>query len=161
MLTQLDPSTVSEVPSEDKPEAVVASSIDGREPVVMAAETHMEKAEVDTSNIAPEMTSRPLLNSTASEVSCDVLQVWRTVLKFFHSFQVSTSTGKEWRDMEKSDHRPRDKDKGRGKRIKKERKEKTRKREERIIDDTQSEVSFGQPDTDLSKSKTSKKAFSC
>ena len=46
---------------------------------------------------------------------------------------------------------------------KKETKEKGRKgrwKEEKVADDAQSEFSYGQPDTDLSKSKASKRAFS-
>ena len=42
----------------------------------------------------------------------------------------------------------------------KEKGKKGRKAEEKVVDDAQSEFSYGQPDTDLSKSKASKRAFS-
>ncbi len=69
---------------------------------------------------------------------------------------------------EKSDRKPRDrKERLKGQKLKKaaknekEKGKKSRRREERMVDDTQSELSYGQPDTDLSKSKATKRAFSC
>ena len=48
---------------------------------------------------------------------------------------------------------------GRGKEGRGEKGRRSKRKEEKVIDDTQSEISYGQPDTDLSKSKASKRAF--
>ena len=62
--------------------------------------------------------------------------------------------------------RPSKKEEKRGRAGKREKKEAEkgrrgrRKGEEKAVDDTQSEVSYGQPDTDLSRSKASRKGFS-
>lgn len=62
--------------------------------------------------------------------------------------------------------RPSKKEEKRGRASKREKKEAEkgkwgkRKGEEKAMDDTQSEVSYGQPDTDLSRSKASRKGFS-
>ena len=88
----------------------------------------------------------------------------------FHSTQVPTklqrrsserSTKSDRKDKAKETKLSKDKLKGakKGKRDVKEKGKKGRKEKEKVIDDTQSEVSYGQPDTDLSKSKASKKAF--
>ena len=51
------------------------------------------------------------------------------------------------------------KESGHGKGGRGEKGRRSKRKEEKVIDDTQSEISYGQPDMDLSKSKASKRAF--
>ena len=66
----------------------------------------------------------------------------------------------EPRPTKKEERRGRAAKKKEEEREKRERRERERRGRRRVEEDTRSELSYGQPDTDLSRTKTAKKAFS-
>lgn len=103
---------------------------------------------------------RPRVDSLASRVAKTAGSLQRRESERSTRSDRSTGTKPEEKRKGKSSEKKSKLLKKPGKKETKEKGRKGRWKEEKVADDAQSEFSYGQPDTDLSKSKASKRAFS-
>ena len=130
-----------------------------RSAVRVKEEESREKA-IDVSNAIPETAVTPHVESLASRVAKAAGSLQRRESDRSTRSDRSTGTKPEEKRKAKSSEKKSKLFKKSGKKEPKEKGRKGRWKEEKGADDAQSEFSYGQPDTDLSKSKASKRAFS-